>query len=45
MFEFAIRPEMDKIVSWWIGFQHDFQVSVGKMGKYFKQYLPDDTPK
>ncbi|UTR13920.1 aminoglycoside 6-adenylyltransferase [Salipaludibacillus sp. LMS25] len=41
MFEYVIRKELDKMVSWWIGSKHDFQVSVGKMGKYFKQYLTE----
>lgn len=41
MFEFVIRDRLDEMVSWWIGIKYDFQISVGKMGKYFKQYLPD----
>lgn len=28
------------MVSWWIGTKCDFRVSTGKMGKYFKKYLP-----
>ncbi|MGM7637165.1 aminoglycoside 6-adenylyltransferase [Bacillus sp. Hm123] len=40
MFECVIRAELDEMVSWWIGTKHDFQVSSGKMGKYFKKYLP-----
>ncbi|MBS4174796.1 aminoglycoside 6-adenylyltransferase [Bacillus sp. FJAT-49736] len=40
MFEYIIRGELDKMVSWWIGTKTDFQVSAGKMGKYFKKYLP-----
>ncbi|THE13656.1 aminoglycoside 6-adenylyltransferase [Bacillus timonensis] len=41
MFELVIRPHLDEMVSWWIGCETNFQVSVGKMGKYFKQHLPD----
>jgi aminoglycoside 6-adenylyltransferase len=29
------------MVSWWIGTKHNFEVSTGKMGKYFKKYLPE----
>ncbi|MEK4099797.1 aminoglycoside 6-adenylyltransferase [Bacillus sp. FSL E2-0195] len=41
MFEYVIRGRLDQMVSWWIGIKHDFQVSTGKMGKYFKSYLPE----
>jgi aminoglycoside 6-adenylyltransferase len=41
MFEMYIRPRLDKMAAWWIGTKHDFQVSPGKMGKYFKHYLPE----
>ncbi|MCM3727959.1 aminoglycoside 6-adenylyltransferase [Neobacillus cucumis] len=41
MFEMYIRPRLAKMAAWWIGMKHDFQVSPGKMGKYFKQYLPE----
>jgi len=41
MFEHTTRASLDEMVSWWIGSQHDFQVSTGKMGKYFKKYLPE----
>ncbi|MHA6252780.1 aminoglycoside 6-adenylyltransferase [Oceanobacillus sp. CAU 1775] len=39
-FELVVRVQLDKMVSWWIGMNHEFRVSAGKMGKYFKQYLP-----
>lgn len=32
---------LDQLVEWWIGTQHDFQISAGKLGKYFKKYVPD----
>ncbi|MFJ5714496.1 aminoglycoside 6-adenylyltransferase [Neobacillus sp. NPDC093127] len=41
MFENVIRTRLDEMVSWWVGINHDFQVSTGKMGKYFKKYLPE----
>jgi aminoglycoside 6-adenylyltransferase len=41
MFECVIRGRLDEMVSWWVGINHDFQVSTGKMGKYFKKYLPE----
>lgn len=41
MFEYVIRARLDEMVSWWIGINHDFQVSTGKMGKSFKKYLPE----
>ena len=40
MFEQTVRKSLDQMVAWWIGMQHDYQVSPGKMGKYFKNYLP-----
>lgn len=40
MFEYTIRVSLDRMVNWWIGIEQDFQVSTGKMGKYFKDYLP-----
>jgi aminoglycoside 6-adenylyltransferase len=43
MFENTIRVSLDEMVSWWIGTNHDFQVSTGKMGKYFKKYLPESS--
>ncbi len=41
MFEYTIREALDKMVAWWIGIQHNFQVSTGKLGKYFKKYHPE----
>ncbi|WP_413381837.1 aminoglycoside 6-adenylyltransferase [Alkalihalobacillus sp. 1P02AB] len=40
MFEYTVKKSLDKVVSWWIGIEQNFQVSSGKMGKYFKTYLP-----
>ncbi|PLS01866.1 aminoglycoside 6-adenylyltransferase [Neobacillus cucumis] len=41
MFENIIRARLDEMVSWWVGSNYNFQVSTGKMGKYFKTYLPE----
>ena len=41
MFEDMVKKSLDLMVAWWIGIQHDFQVSPGKSGKYFKNYLPE----
>lgn len=40
--ETIIRPNLDHMVGWWIGCQNNFQVSPGKMGKYFKRYLTEE---
>lgn len=40
MFEHIVRDNLNRMVAWWIGTKHDFQVSPGKMGKYFKTFLP-----
>lgn len=41
MFELVIRARLDEMVSWWIGFHHEYNISTGKMGKYYKKYLPE----
>ncbi|AIQ11420.1 aminoglycoside 6-adenylyltransferase [Paenibacillus durus] len=41
MFECVIRRRLDEMISWWVGTKYDFQVSIGKMGKYMKKYLPE----
>lgn len=41
MFEDTTRASLDDMVSWWIGTKYNFQVSTGKMGKYFKNFLPE----
>lgn len=40
MYNVHVREMHDKMITWYIGFEHDFSVSVGKDGKYFKCYLP-----
>jgi aminoglycoside 6-adenylyltransferase len=41
MYVFTTRESLDQMVSWWIGMHHDFAISTGKLGKYFKNYLPE----
>jgi aminoglycoside 6-adenylyltransferase len=41
MFIYA-RDMLDKMISWHIGVQHDFKISTGKFGKYFKKLLEKD---
>ncbi|MFO1443877.1 aminoglycoside 6-adenylyltransferase [Bacillus sp. Bva_UNVM-123] len=41
MFEYTTRESLNEMVNWWIGIEYDFQVSTGKMGKYFKGFLPE----
>lgn len=38
MLEIA-RESVDRMISWYIGYRHDYKVSPGKMGKYFERYL------
>ena len=40
MFNHYVRNELNDMVSYYIGINTDFSVSTGKMGKYFKKYLP-----
>lgn len=42
MFHNIIREELHSMIAWYIGTTTDFTVSPGKMGKYFKRYLPSD---
>ncbi|MBC5637382.1 aminoglycoside 6-adenylyltransferase [Ornithinibacillus sp. BX22] len=42
MYELVIRPRLNQVVSWWIGMNHDYEISPGKMGKYFELYLPNE---
>lgn len=41
MYHFIIGSELNDMISWYIGTQNDLPVATGKMGKYFKNYLPD----
>lgn len=37
-----VRDMLVKMLTWFIGARFDFKVSAGKLGKYFKKYLPVD---
>ncbi|MBB6669085.1 aminoglycoside 6-adenylyltransferase [Cohnella nanjingensis] len=41
MFEQVVRRDLDEMVAWRIGIRQDFQVSAGKMGKYFQTCLTE----
>ncbi|TAH64431.1 MAG: aminoglycoside 6-adenylyltransferase [Anaerolineaceae bacterium] len=40
MYNHYVRDMLNQVVEWYIGINNDFNVSAGKMGKYFKRYLP-----
>lgn len=42
MYNQYVRDMLNQMVEWYIGIHNDFQVSAGKMGKYFKRYLPEN---
>ena len=37
-----VRDMLIQMLTWYVGVQYDFSVSVGKEGKYFKKFLPAD---
>ena len=37
-----VRDMLILMLRWYAGAEHDFQISVGKCGKYFKNYLPGE---
>lgn len=42
MYNHYVRDMLNQMVEWYIGIHNDFQVSAGKMGKYFKRYLAEN---
>ena len=40
MFSHYVRDMLNQMVDWYIGIKNDFTVSAGKMGKFYKKYLP-----
>lgn len=42
MLDFALRPELMRMLEWKIGATHRFAVTPGKSGKYMKQYLSEE---
>jgi aminoglycoside 6-adenylyltransferase len=43
MYNTIVRNMLHKMLEWHIGIEHDFSVSAGKDGKYFKRLLPRDV--
>lgn len=42
MMDSVVRSELHNIMNWYIGTQIGFDLSTGKLGKYFKKYLPNE---
>ncbi|MBW6472961.1 MAG: aminoglycoside 6-adenylyltransferase [Anaerolineaceae bacterium] len=42
LFEVIVRDCLNKMVTWYIAMQHDWQINVGKMGKKFGELLSPD---
>lgn len=42
MFNHHVRDMLNQMVEWTIGINTGFSVSAGKMGKYFRKYLPQN---
>ena len=40
MYNLIVRRLLNGMIDWYIGTRTDFSVSTGKMGKYYKKYLP-----
>ncbi|MCL2461590.1 MAG: aminoglycoside 6-adenylyltransferase [Defluviitaleaceae bacterium] len=45
MYNQAVRDMLNKMVEWHIGVMSDFSASAGKLGKYFRKYLPPELYK
>jgi len=43
MINTVIRPELHDMMDWYIGAQHGFQLSTGKLGRYYKQLLSPEV--
>lgn len=39
----CVRSMLVLMLEWYVGVDYDFRVSVGKSGKYFKKYLPENV--
>jgi aminoglycoside 6-adenylyltransferase len=42
MYHGIVRDMLNKMVDWYIGIHTNFSVAVGKSGKYYKKYLPQE---
>lgn len=40
--EWCIRKELERMLSWYAGAEHGFQVCAGKCGDRLREYLPED---
>lgn len=40
MYYEMVHKELDRMLEWYIGMNHQFQISCGMWGKYFRKYLP-----
>ncbi|MDE7193259.1 MAG: aminoglycoside 6-adenylyltransferase [Oscillospiraceae bacterium] len=45
MLNSPVRDALNIMTDWYIGAENDFKVSAGKMGKYYKKYLPEELYK
>lgn len=41
----CVRSMLVLMLEWYVGVEHDFQISAGKSGKYLKKYLPENVYK
>ena len=41
MYHTVVREELHNMIDWYIGTTNAFSVSAGKMGKYYRRYLPE----
>ncbi|WP_102400751.1 aminoglycoside 6-adenylyltransferase [Haloimpatiens massiliensis] len=42
MFNVPVRDMLVKMIEWYIGINTNFSLSAGKLGKFFKKYLPNE---
>jgi aminoglycoside 6-adenylyltransferase len=40
MFNTHVRETLNQMTDWYIGIKNNFSVNAGKMGKYYRKYLP-----
>ncbi len=42
MYQETTLKSLHRMMDWWIGMHHNFEVSTGKFGKYYEKYLPKE---
>lgn len=42
MYDIIVRKMLMKMIEWYIGINTNFSLSAGKLGKYYKKYLPKE---